>query len=154
GSYGGNIWIHPDAPNGAAPLMAKYTNLAGNARTFCGGYYSYILDIAYDGNDYAWVIDGSGYLFISTLKQDALMGGPMKLIVRISNHPGDYSWGIAFDTFGYVYYGGASAPAGWVHRAHTSTLLDTTSYFKDPDRNYGDMASCAYPKVEISHLLA
>lgn len=78
----------------------------------------------------------------------------MKLNGRIGDYPGGYSWGTAFDAFGYVYYGGANAPAGWVHRAHMTTPLDATSYFKDADRNCGDMASCTYPKVDISHLLA
>lgn len=43
---------------------------------------------------------------------------------------------------------------GWVVKAHMSTPLDTSLYRLDTARNYGDMASCAYPKVDISGLLA
>ncbi|KAG0375999.1 hypothetical protein BGX24_008405 [Mortierella sp. AD032] len=102
---GGAIWIHDDPPN-AAPLTAKFTNLAGNSQTFCSDYFACIQDIAYDGNDYAWVIDGQVHLFISTQRQDSNMGGPMKHIGLISNYPGGNSFGIAFDAFGHVYYAG------------------------------------------------
>lgn len=93
GSMLGSVWIHDDPPT-SAPTTANFTNLAANSRTFCNGYYTCILDIAFEGNNYAWSVDGSGYVFISTQKQDKGIGGPVKNIGRIKYYPGGYSWGI------------------------------------------------------------
>jgi len=95
GSNGGNIWYHPDLPIGE-PYSSKFTNLPGNSLIFCSGYDLCILDIAFDGNGYAWVIGSLGDQYISTLKQDLVIGGPMKYIGKIK-YPGGNSWGIAFD---------------------------------------------------------
>ena len=78
----------------------------------------------------------------------------MKHIGLISNYPGGNSFGIAFDAFGYVYYAGTGDSYGWANRAHISTPLDSSAYYRDSLSTYGDLASCAYPKVDISHFLA
>ncbi|KAG0331374.1 hypothetical protein BG004_001693 [Podila humilis] len=148
---GGNVWYHPDPPTGK-PLTAKYTNLAGNAVTFCSSPMNCILDLAFDGNDYAWMISAYGDLYISTTKQDVVLGGSVKYIGKI-NYPGGNVWGIAFDVFGTVYYAGHDSTVGWSYKARMSDPLNSVPYNADKLRNYADMASCAYPKVNLTSLI-
>ncbi|KAF9579429.1 hypothetical protein BGW38_004310 [Lunasporangiospora selenospora] len=158
---GGVAYIFDDPPG---PLtLLKFTNVAGNARTFCADNLSCFLDIAIDGNGHAWVIDWMGYLYISTLSQFTNAGGPMKYIGRIPWLGADTtttiyrSVGIAFDSYGKVYYCGytntATTASTWIRTASMETPLQASIFYTDTGKVYGDMASCAFPRNDISNLL-
>ncbi len=80
----------------------------------------------------------------------------MKHIGKFLGPAGYSSWGIAFDAFGNIYYGGIGdgEQYSWVMRANMTAPLNTTLVFKSSVGAIGDLASCAYPKVDISSLLA
>ena len=100
----GTAYYHNDSTT-AVSTAVKYTNLAGNAVAFCGIYVNCFQDLAFDGDDYLWVVDYQYNVFISTTPQTTTLGGPMKLLGKFPG-PAGSAWGIAFDAFGHVYYGG------------------------------------------------
>ncbi|KAF9579677.1 hypothetical protein BGW38_003967, partial [Lunasporangiospora selenospora] len=153
-SRGGRMWVH--AADSTDRTEYTFTNNPSNSVKFCSGYYYCILDIALDGDNYAWVNDAYGNLFISEQPQTTEWGGPMKYIGKISYFPGGSVWGIAFDAKGYVYYGGANSGStyGWIVRAPVATPLETTLVYSNSASTIGDLASCAYPKAHAAEHLA
>ncbi|KAF9425160.1 hypothetical protein BGZ94_007784 [Podila epigama] len=151
-NLGGTLWTHADPPTTRTSTV-KYSDMKGNEQVFCSAHGTCFVDLAYDGNDRMWSISPFGHLFISMEEQTNMQGGLMKYIGKIENELAGYTYGIAFDSFGYVYYGGFGGPGGYLLKAHMTSPLNTTIVGRDPLNNYGDLASCAYPITDVSALL-
>ncbi|KAF9580540.1 hypothetical protein BGW38_002787 [Lunasporangiospora selenospora] len=141
---GGKIWAH--APNSTTKTEYQYTYDPATR-----GNFGPILDLALDGDDYAWITNAYYYLYIARRPQSGNnWGGPVKLIGYYYNSISGYaygaSWGIAFDDRGNIYYGGGTG-TGWMAVASARDPLNPRGIFRLRNQGVGDLASCAYPKV-------
>ncbi|KAG0219096.1 hypothetical protein BGW41_008320, partial [Actinomortierella wolfii] len=150
----GNAYFFP--PNTTQPpSLVQFTNLPGNAVQFCGANFTTCYaDLAIDGNGYLWVITGQGELYISTTPQTTAFGGQMKHIGTLSIPNFRNSAAIAFDMDGNVYFGGRfTDETGYIYKAPMEDPLNGSIVLTDVPYVI-DLATCAYPKNDISHLLA
>ncbi|KAG0235915.1 hypothetical protein BGW41_000606, partial [Actinomortierella wolfii] len=136
------------------PIPVIYTNLPGNAVTFCSSTETCYGDIAFDGNGYLWVFAPDGHIFISTTSQTTALGGPLKYIGTIPVTDLNPGAAIAFDAKGNVYMGGNRAGAGgFLYKATMEDPLNGSIVLTDVPHII-DLATCVYPTNDISHLLA
>ncbi|KAF9980616.1 hypothetical protein BGZ75_008241, partial [Mortierella antarctica] len=160
----GTAYYFP-ANSTAPPTAAVYTDLPGNSVGFCDNVDNCFTDLAFDGNGYLWVITTNGALFISTTPQTTTLGGKMKYIGQlqvdgVSIASPKVSVGIAFDSLGNVYYSGGTHlggflnyDSGYVSKASMLHPLVSTKIYSDTAYVI-DLATCAYPTIDISSLLA
>ncbi|KAH8548882.1 hypothetical protein BGW37DRAFT_469595 [Umbelopsis sp. PMI_123] len=107
------------------------------------------LDIAYDGNNYAWVVTADS-LYISKGTDKSTDGAVLESIGKVVNVKGSIT-GIAFDSSGNLYY---STTGPQLLRANMKTPLTTTKLTDYFGTTINDLGACVWPKVDISSLLA
>ncbi|KAG0221900.1 hypothetical protein BGW42_007098, partial [Actinomortierella wolfii] len=135
------------------PIAVSYTNLPGNAVEFCGEPLDCHADFALDGNGYLWVITSGGHVYISTTPQTTAIGGQLKYIGTVPLDQG-YFAGLAFDTQGNIYYSGQlPGNVGFIYKAPMEDPMNGSVVYQGGPYII-DLATCAYPRNDISHLLA
>ncbi|KAG0320663.1 hypothetical protein BGZ99_004382 [Dissophora globulifera] len=157
---GGNTYSHTTLTG--ATVQALFTNLASNKTPFCSlTPESCIYDVALDGYDYAWFLSANCDLYVSTSPQTAVFGGTVKHIGKIRGVPsGAVCWGLAFDGYANVYYAGmvfttaTFSNDGWIAKAPMVNPLASTTLLTTTGAQISDLASCAFPKTNVTALLA